>query len=61
VDLSLIAQTLKSSVHVPVARDGDPATVNFWSKQKDAFPSATQDVLRALADAVTSHASQRSS
>jgi peroxiredoxin len=60
VDLTMIGQTLNSSVHVPVARDGDPATVNFWSKQKDAFSKDTQDALRSLADAVTSHASQSS-
>ena len=57
VDLSMLAQTLKSSVHVPVARDGDPATVGFWSKQKNAFPKTTQDMLRALADTMTERAS----
>ena len=57
VDLSLLAQTLKSSVHVPIAQQGDPGTVNFWSKQKDAFPAATHDMLRSLAEVVASQKS----
>ncbi len=52
MDMLLFAKTLSSSVHVPVAWEGMPGTVNFWSKDKDAFPKAAQEKLRALADAV---------
>jgi peroxiredoxin len=52
VDMSLLGQTLHSSVHVPISREGDPGSVNFWSKQKDAFPASVHDTLRALADTV---------
>jgi len=37
---------------VPVAWDGKPGTVNFWSKQKGAFPKDSYPKLKALADAV---------
>ena len=31
-------ELLGSSLHVPVTIDGKPGTVNFWSKEKNAFP-----------------------
>jgi hypothetical protein len=53
MDVDLLKQTLNSSAHVPVALEGGkPATINFWSKTKDAFPADKQDLLRALAAAV---------
>jgi hypothetical protein len=48
-DMALVSKTLASSVHVPVILEGKPATVNFWSKQGDAFPEETQPLLRAVA------------
>ena len=51
-DMALVSKSLTSSVHVPVILEGKPATVNFWSKEEDAFPEETQTLLRAVAEAV---------
>jgi hypothetical protein len=51
-DMTMISKTLASSVHVPVILEGKPATVNFWSKEGDAFPEETQTLLRAVAEVV---------
>jgi peroxiredoxin len=51
-DLAMISKTLASSVHVPVVLEGKPATVNFWSREGDAFPEETHGLLRAVAEAV---------
>ena len=48
-DLQTMSKTLSSSVHVPVAIDGTPATVNFWSKEKGAFPKESHEMLRSVA------------
>ncbi len=53
-DLGYMSATLGSSVHVAIALDGDPALVNFWSKQKNAFPKSTYATFKALAEAVAS-------
>jgi peroxiredoxin len=51
VDMNLLSQTLGSSFHVPVALEGKPGTVNFWSKEKGAFTSKeVRPVLRALVE-----------
>jgi peroxiredoxin len=52
MDMLLLGKTLSSSAHVPVAWEGMPGTVNFWSKDKKAFPKETHETLQALADAV---------
>jgi peroxiredoxin len=52
-DLKGMSASLASGVHVPAALEGRPATVNFWSKEKDAFPAETYDLLRTIAAAVT--------
>jgi peroxiredoxin len=52
VDLKQMSQSLGSSVHVPAVRQGVPGTLNFWSKDRDAFPASAQDTLRAVTDAV---------
>jgi peroxiredoxin len=52
MDLQRMGQTLGSSLHVPVALDGRPATVNFWSKEKNAFPGQTYGLLQAAARVV---------
>jgi hypothetical protein len=53
IDLKMLSATLGSSAHVPVARDGEPGTVNFWSKQKSAFPKETHPLLEELAEVMT--------
>jgi peroxiredoxin len=50
-DLNLMKSTLASSVHVPVIDAGRPGTMNFWSKDKAAFPKEQEALLHALADA----------
>jgi hypothetical protein len=37
---------------VPVAVEGKPGSLNFWSKETKAFPADIEPVLRALAQAV---------
>jgi peroxiredoxin len=52
-DMMMIRKVLASSAHVPVAlAGGKPGTVNFWSKETNAFPEETHDQLRALAETV---------
>jgi peroxiredoxin len=51
-DLGYLGQTLTSSAHVPVVLEGRPGTLNFWSKQKDAFPEPTHEMLKALGEVV---------
>jgi hypothetical protein len=52
VDLQMIGKTLSSSVHIPVIWEGRPATVNFWSKQKNAFTDENVPILEAVAKLV---------
>jgi hypothetical protein len=52
IDMTLFNKTLGASIHIPVALEGKPGTVNFWSKEKQAFPKDTHEKLQALADAV---------
>ncbi len=51
-DMTMVSKTLTSSVHVPVILEGRPATVNFWSKEENAFGEETQALLRAVAEVV---------
>jgi peroxiredoxin len=53
MDMSLMSQTFGSSFHAPVAVDGKPGTINFWSKEKNAFKDS--ETLQALADVITGH------
>jgi hypothetical protein len=53
VDMNLFSQTFASSFHVPVAVEGKPGTVNFWSKEKGGFGKETRAALRALVDVMT--------
>ena len=46
------SKSLGSSIHVPVAIDGMPGSVNFWSKQTSAFPSDSKDTFRAIGDVI---------
>jgi peroxiredoxin len=51
-DLKQFSASLGSSVHIPVAIDGMPGTLNFWSKGKDAFPKDLHPQLSAIAEAM---------
>jgi hypothetical protein len=51
-DMKLMSNSLASSVHMPVVLEGKPATVNFWSKDADAFPEESRALLRAIAKAI---------
>jgi peroxiredoxin len=54
VDMNLLSQTLGSSFHVPVALEGKPGTINFWSKEKGAFTNKDiRAVLSVLVDVMT--------
>jgi hypothetical protein len=50
-DINMMSSTLASSAHVPVTVEGRPGTLNFWSKQKNAFAKDQEPLLRALAQA----------
>jgi hypothetical protein len=54
MDLNMINKKggLNSSLHAPVALDGSPASVNFWSKDANAFSKDKDAGLRVLAKAV---------
>jgi peroxiredoxin len=54
MDLNLMFKNakLQSSLHAPVALDGVPASVNFWSKQPGAFDKEKHLALRAVAQTV---------
>jgi peroxiredoxin len=52
-DYQVMSKTLGSALHVPTIRDdARPGTVNFWSKDKDAFDAETRAKLIAIAKAV---------
>jgi len=51
MDLKMMSGALGSSVHVPGNFEGRPGTMNFWSREKDAFPKETDPLVRALAEA----------
>jgi peroxiredoxin len=61
IDLTLMSQTLGSSVHVPFALDGKPGTVNFWSKTKDGFTNEAQLLLRSVVASMVERGSSSSS
>src|SRR5262249_8342296 len=51
-DMAMLSKSLASSVHVPIILEGKPATLNFWSKEGNAFPEETHALLRAVAEVV---------
>jgi len=55
VDLFMMSKSLLSSMHTPVIWEGRPATVNFWSKEKNAFSGETVAMLESLAKIVTAN------
>jgi len=52
VDLRMMSKGLSSSLHIPVIWEARPATLNFWSKEKNAFSGKTVAMLEALAKIV---------
>jgi hypothetical protein len=48
-DLTAMRAMLGSSLHVPVMIDGKRGTVNFWSKEKNAFPEKAVEFLTEVA------------
>jgi hypothetical protein len=48
-----MAKRLGSSMHVPVVINGKPATVNFWSREADAFPKPAVDFLTEVAHLIS--------
>ncbi len=51
-DLLAMRGLLGSSLHVPVTINGKPGTVNFWSREKNAFPPAAVEFLTQIAKLV---------
>jgi hypothetical protein len=49
-DINLLKKTLSSSVHAPFVLDGKPGSLNFWSKEEDAFSHDAQELFAALAE-----------
>ncbi len=43
----------RSSMHIPAEIEGQPVTINFWSKDAGAFPPAAQQLLSAVAQIMT--------
>lgn len=54
-DLASMARIFSSSAHVPIRVAGKPATLNFWSIDKNAFPKEAEPLLRSLAEQVEHH------
>jgi len=48
-DLTQFARGAGSSLHVPIEYEGHPATLNFWSKETNAFPEEAKALLRDMA------------
>jgi peroxiredoxin len=48
-DLKYMAQAFASSLHVPVKHAGKTGSVNFWSREADAFPPEAVKLLTAAA------------
>jgi peroxiredoxin/mono/diheme cytochrome c family protein len=51
-DLAHMARGLRSSLHVPVTIDGQACCVNFWSREREAFPSEAVEVLTQVAQLI---------
>ena len=50
---SMARRGIKSSLHVPADIQGQRVTVNFWSRDADAFPPAAQALLAGVAQIMT--------
>jgi peroxiredoxin len=48
-DFQTMAEIFGSSMHVPVQVAGQPATLNFWSREQQAFPPEVERLLSEIA------------
>jgi hypothetical protein len=48
-DLRFMRLALSSSLHIPIEFDRQPATLNFWSSEKNGFPEEAVTLLADLA------------
>jgi peroxiredoxin len=48
-DLRFMRLAFSASLHVPLQFDGQPAALNFWSSEKDAFPEEAVKLLTEIA------------
>ncbi|MBI2823621.1 MAG: redoxin domain-containing protein [Planctomycetia bacterium] len=55
-DAAMMSRVLGSSVHLPINVGGRPATISFWSLEKNAFPDPAVDLLRQVTKLVESGA-----
>lgn len=51
-DLAYMGRALGSGLHIPVKINGRPACVNFWSRERNAFPPEAVEVLTQVAQAL---------
>ncbi len=49
----MVKRGIKSSFHVPAEVNGQKVTINFWSRDKDAFPPMAEAVLTGVAQIMT--------
>lgn len=52
VDMRFFGTVANSSFHVPVAIEGKPGTINFWSREPDGFPDEAQELLIKISQAM---------
>jgi hypothetical protein len=50
---AMVGRGAKSSLHVPAEFQGQRVSINFWSRDPDAFPPAAEAVLTAVAGIMT--------
>lgn len=51
-DFRLMRLAFSASMHVPITLEGKPATLNFWSSEKNAFPEEAVKLLVEIAQTV---------
>ncbi len=49
----MVQRGARSSLHIPAEIQGQPVTINFWSKDAAAFPPPAQQLLAGLAQIMT--------
>lgn len=54
VEMQILGRILPSSVHIPLRVQGKPASVNFWSIDKNAFPPEVVASLEEIVDLLKS-------
>jgi thiol-disulfide isomerase/thioredoxin len=56
-DMAALRRSLGSSVHFPITFAGRPATISYWSKEKNAFSQPAIDFLREVTARVSAGSS----